>query len=128
MTLEEKELLIKDLCARLPYHPNIKVYNDGWDGMKMGEFDTSLQSHHIDAFWYSRIEIIPYLRPLYSMTEEEKKEWYNNIQKSQECSIENSETSITYINDWLLEHHFDVHGLIKRGLALEANKEIYKDQ
>ena len=37
-TIEDKELLLKDLCARLPYHPQIRIYNDSWEGCRIGEF------------------------------------------------------------------------------------------
>jgi len=42
MTIEEKQLLFVALCSMLPYHPNIHVYNDGWEGCIKGEFDTNL--------------------------------------------------------------------------------------
>lgn len=115
MTLEEKQLLFIDLCMRLPYHPNIKVYNDGWDGMQIGEIDTSLWTHHIDAFWCSRIEITPYLRPMSSMTEEEKE----ILRTLKWTKLEH------HIVDWLNSHHFDYRDLINKGLALEAPEGMY---
>ena len=75
MTKEDKNLLLKDLCARLPYHPIIQIYNDCWEGCKVGEFDNTMGFHHVEAFLCDRIEILPYLRPMSSMTEEEKKEF-----------------------------------------------------
>lgn len=59
--------------------------------------------------------IKPYLRPMSSMTKEEKKE-YNKLL----CW-----RSPKKVFDWLNAHHFDYRGLIKKGLALEAPKEMY---
>jgi len=130
MTREEKQLLLVDLCARLPY--GVKVYYQKlelpftlFEVNLKGEVLTLTDDIQTNYFVQYVQNSKPYLRPISSMTEKEKKEWYGVIWKSQECSIENSETSTTYVSDWLLEHHFDVHGLIKRGLALEAPKEMY---
>ena len=132
MTPEEKQLLLKDLCARLPYHPKINIYNDSWEGCQIGEFDNELWYHHIEAFNCDRIEIIPYLRPMYSMSEEEKKEfqachcvygWHPDFQPMM-CNLANELNMF----DWLNEHHFDYRGLIEKGLALEAPENMYKEK
>lgn len=144
MTQEEKQLLFIDLCMRLPYHPNIKVYNDGWDGMQIGEIDTNLWTHHIDAFWCSRIEITPYLRPLSSMTEEERMfvnktlfsesdnfmiddvgEIFTESQPYETIYTLSLKIQSEYFN-WLNSHFFDFRGLIELGLALEAPKDMYE--
>ena len=117
MTQEDKELLYKDLCARLPYHPQIHIYNDSWEGVMIGEFENTLYSHHLDAFWCDRIEILPYLRPLSSMTEEERK-IYIEI-SSHLCGEIAAKTMI----DWLNTHHFDYRGLIEKGLAIEVTED-----
>ena len=122
MTQEEKQLLLKDLCAREPYHPRIQVFNQGYEGFQDGEFDTNLWLHHIDAFRFDRIEILPYLRPMSSMTEEERAEMGKAIQKDRIepygeiknfgednlllCTIRQS----TNLQDWLNAHHFDYRG------------------
>lgn len=72
MTNEEKQILLKNLCEMLPYHPIVKIYNDSWEGCKIGEFNNNLYYHHVEAFACGRIEIKPYLRPISSMTKEEK--------------------------------------------------------
>lgn len=125
MTQEEKQLLLIDLCARLPYHPRINVCNDSWEGCQIGEFDTNLYSHHIDAFVCDRIEVKPYLRTMSSMTEEEAIKYitlthYNtddNGKPYRELTIESL--------DWLIANHFDYRGLIPMGLALEAKEGMY---
>ena len=123
MTNEDKNLLLKDLCARLPYHPRINVCNDSWEGCQIGEFDTNLYSHHIDAFVCDRIEVKPYLRPMSSMTEEEEEE-YEMLQTYP--GFKTNHTDLTDMFDWLLANDFDFRGLIPMGLALEAPKDMYK--
>ena len=141
MTQEEKDLLIRDLSARLPY--GVMVYlvydEDTWFGREMG-----IGTLH-DIMFDNVVEVKPYLRPMSSMTEEELKELnekYDNIayfftqeppyyhglqaQHSDIGSIEISEFSGVY--DWLNAHHFDYRGLIERGLALPAKEGMYKTE
>ena len=79
-------------------------------------------------FWinglYDVDEVKPYLRPMSSMTEEEKEEY----KKLQHC-LNDTMLTISLLNNWLNEHHFDYRGLIKKGLAIEVTKEnnTYKD-
>lgn len=124
MTQEEKQLLLIDLCSREPYHPRIQVFNDGYEGFQVGEFDTNLWLHHIDAFRFDRVEIKPYLRPMSSMTEEESKEF---ALFQTDFYIDGFLYPIAAINmvNWLNAHHFDFRGLIEKGLALEAPENMY---
>lgn len=62
----------------------------------------------------------PYLRPMSSMTEEEKDEYFGRT-----MAIDIVETSQQII-DWLNAHHFDYRNLIEKGLALEAPEGMYK--
>ena len=136
MTQEDKELLLIDLCSREPYHPKIQVFNDGYEGFQIGEFDTDLWLHHIDALRFDRIEIKPYLRPMSSMTEEEEKElkkihhqFYKGnfidagVFSADDCGCTVFEMS--NILNYLRSHHFDYYGMIDRGLALEAPEGMY---
>lgn len=127
MKQEDKELLLKDLCARLPY--GVKVQDD------MGRC-YALQignSYLIDLFYgngdYVDVPIKPYLRPMSSMTGEESKE-YRKTQitkwvKSVDCTgggyYEHRDTLKTF--DWLNEHHFDYRGLIPKDLAIEVTED-----
>jgi len=125
MKQEDKNLLLKDLCAREPYHPRINVFNQGWEGFQDGEFDTDLWLHHLDAFRFDRIEIKPYLRPMSSMTKDEEQEFQSS------CRIigfyKDGEFACTFRGfDWLNAHHFDYRGLIEKGLALEAPSGMYE--
>jgi hypothetical protein len=116
---QEKELILKDLSARLPYHVRCKIWlKEG--PTEEGPFDLQHNYGDVlrDAFYYNKIvDIKPYLRPMSSMTEEERQEYEAT------CS-DWYETLETY--DWLNAHHFDYRGLIEKGLALEAPKDMYK--
>ena len=119
MTQEDKDLLLKDLCARLPYgvkvHGNFPVaFNDGIiDDIKDIELDTSV----IDWLIHGDTDIKPYLRTMSSMTEEEW-ELYNN-----EATPEGVLVPLSTEIDWLNAHHFDYRGLIEKGLAIAVTKE-----
>jgi hypothetical protein len=122
MTQEEKQLLLQDLCARLPYGVmlNIDYYDLQGDG-KLKNRDVILSYGNIgycsdNTNWVS---VKPYLRPMSSMTEEEEDEWWEFDNKN--TIVETHSYSI----DWLNAHHFDYRGLIPKGLAIEAPKEMY---
>ena len=125
MTQEEKQLLLKDLCARLPYGVKIK-FNDGTDDVY--NLDSDIHGRFIKSLIQAidDLELKPYLRPMSSMTEEEKKEFAKIVVKSQDCSYQNNESATTMLNDWYLSKGFDVRGLIPKGLALEASEGMYK--
>ena len=143
MTQEHKELLLKDLCARLPYgvkialknseayhHDNIaKRGNVTIDRLKgfNGSYFSIYHDDPLDWDWYvSDIDIKdikPYLFPLSSMTEEEKL-MYEGLM----IGTDNISYMLDVI-DWLNAHHFDYRGLIKKGLAIDAtNLNIYYDR
>lgn len=114
MTQEEKQLLLVDLCARLPYGTmcNVVSLDNPWIG------DCVLRSYWLDKVTDVWFEIKPYLRPMSSMTEDEKMEYEN-------ARLDWYDDLITY--DWLNAHHFDYRGLIPMGLALEAPEGMYKN-
>ena len=115
MIQEEKQLLLKDLCARLPYGVKINVN---------GEEDTLLELG-VDTSWvnasYDIEDVKPYLRPMSSMTEEEKRTY---------TSLRAHAAPFTIVN-WLDENHFDhrtnTEGehLIELGIALQAPEGMY---
>ena len=110
MTPEEKQLLIKDLCSRLPYGFIIHRYSDNRN--------ITFNPNEIDDF-ANFLEFKPYLRPMSSMTEEEAEEFYN----LPFCDEQGYQRT-----DWLNTHHFDYRGLIPMGLALEAPEGMYKTE
>ena len=126
MTQKDKQqLLLKDLCARLPYKVKIRI-------QKLDE-EKVIDNEDFGYMWLGMIffnnpyhNIKPYLRPLSSMTEEEKKEFAEVVVRSQDCSYENNESATTIVNDWYLSKGFDVRGLIPKGLAIEAPEGMYK--
>ena len=106
MTKEDKELLLKDLCARLPYGVKIHIGKT----QRIEEFgDINLR---IGAINNTYADVRPYLFPLSSMTEEQEKEWRYTL---------SSDGNITYETvDWCNKNHFDYRGLIPMGLAIDA--------
>lgn len=140
MTQEEKELLIKDLCARLSYGVKIECGTD-YDFQHNITDTCKLLSVNIDnelceiqtldkngyVFYEPLDTIKPYLRPMESMTEEECGEYYDLCH-----SEEDVYTHVYYYNtiesiDWLNAHHFDYRGLIEKGLALPAKEGMYNN-
>ena len=127
MRQEDKQLLLKDLCARLPY--GVKIYtkdgkNDASFTLKISDLNWIFKDDRIDEM-YEYDGWKPYLRPISSMTKEEEKEYAKVIVKSQDCSLENNESATTMVNDWYLSKGFDVRGLIPKGFALEAPEGVY---
>ena len=107
MTREDKELLLKDLCARLPY--GVKVRCDfGLDG-EITEISRTKNNLYYCKYLdckegYCYIESLkPYLFPLSSMTEEQK----DDMIKSS-CGIGSDKN----VFDWWNKNHFDYRGLI----------------
>jgi hypothetical protein len=118
MTQEDKELLLKDLCARLTYGVKIQV-NDKIESIQgINVLDNVVE---YDSFLSSDIEEVkPYLFPFEGMTEEQYKEFWEL-----EHSGDMEHLSIPLL-DWLNANHFDYRGLIEKGLALDAtNLNIY---
>lgn len=124
MTQEEKQQLLKDLCARLPY--GIKVRLQGKPRIVFGVQETLIivraksekGGWEWDEYDIEEWNIKPYLRPMSSMTEEEKDKYDRLVM----CNAS------WVVDDWLNSHHFDYRGLIKKGLALEAPEGMYKTE
>lgn len=116
MTQEGKELLLKDLCARLPY--GVKVT---WDGL----YPITLTPSIYGELWKEkRDQNIPkvYLRQMSSMTEEEI-ETYRIIIKS---LLEKSVTdNVATLYNFLNSKHLDYNALIPQGLALQVPEGMY---
>ena len=119
MTQEEKQILLVDLCARLPYCVVVRCTNSDTD---YNCFLTADILHEIQN-GHDHYDYKPYLRPMSSMTEDEK-DFYDSMF----IDIEGNLLAMfpVVIIDWLNENHFDYRGLIPMGLALEAPKDMYK--
>jgi len=111
MTQEDKDLLVKDLCARLPYGVKIKTISTN------GSHRVFLEDKidHYQWTFYIPNKVKPYLFPISSMTGEQRKE-YLSLKFKAKVSLEANFTLI----DWLNAHHFDYRGLIDKGLAIDA--------
>lgn len=126
MTQEEKQLLLKDLCGRSLYE--VFVEYDYGDGVKRA---TKFHGNYLYLMMIGKLQwkdFKPYLRPMSSMTEDERKE-YELL--ANHCIV----TSIGFIHleaapliDWLNKNYFDYRGLIPMGLALEAPKGMYENK
>ena len=120
---EEKNLLLKDLCTRLPY--GVRYRHFTWND-EYGETYIAAQIYSINTDGYVKNcyddetvyidNVRPYLFPLSSMTEEQKKEY----QYITERWMNDPAYSISDSIDWLNKHHFDYRGLIEKGLAIDA--------
>ena len=124
MTPEEKKLLLKDICARLPY--NVKIHIGKTQRIEVFD-DINIRIGSINNTY---ADIRPYLFPQSSMTEEQKEEYESECNKDLKAlskAIRNRtytairiSTPLYYGIDWLNAHHFDYRGLIEKGLALNA--------
>ena len=131
MIQENKQVLLKDLSARLPYGVICKVEfkdSEGWKTQNM-----SLKGLFIDECYFSTDkgstyskEFKPYLRPMSSMTEGER-EKFNIYGGVMSYNPQNDTWAISAFTpeayDWLNANHFDYRGLIPKSLAIEVTKE-----
>lgn len=139
MKQEDKELLLKDLCARLPYGVKGLVTFNGNPSMSQIHVENrTIDGKLYDRFaklqdsWYDNVTIKPYLFPLSSMTKEQKEE-LDNIFNQEDDMCEKIETDNFEFNfyrksifDFLNKHHLDWRGLIPKGLANDAtNLNVY---
>ena len=121
MTKEDRDLLLKDLCARLPYDVKCKI--EMWIGCDVCTI------YNINSIGYVEIvedsdtngisieKVKPYLFPISSMTWEQECQYREVIASS----LNHYE-----VYDWLNKNHFDYRCLIEKGLAIDATgKNIY---
>ena len=134
MTQKDKELLLQDLCARLPYGVKCRYqhiqYVENGKIIDINRFGRVIIDGHIKDI----CDIKPYLFPLSSMTEEQKKElenlgWYFDnfeIHNVNECigtyreHVAHSDCFV--LIDWCNKNHFDYRGLIPKDLAIDATR------
>lgn len=137
MTQNKKDILLKDLCARLPY--GVKVHFSGWDSEYLQQKEMVDTLYSIDSDGYCNTDeydsllelgnIKPYLFPLSSMTDEQIMHAPDPIHV---CDLEDlrydniwTKLNIRFpdlidLINWLLKNHFDIYGLIPMGLAIDA--------
>ncbi len=123
MTKEEKQLLLKDLCARLPY--GVKFNFGNYDGC---DYKVEIISPVAINNSFPIEDCKPYLRPMSSMTEKEKFEIWDKFYETDGRGFPDGikeSMAFDYV-DWLNVHHFDFRGLIEKWLALEAPEGMYE--
>ena len=143
MKTENKELLLKDLCARLPYGVKIKTsYNKMDEPIELRFVNHRNESFAIGSNFtlisgldFDTYECKPYLFPLSSMTEEQREEFVKFAyyeSRLEDCGghkelyyydlvgHENNLYPNSDAIDWLDKNHFDYRGLIEKGLAIDA--------
>ena len=138
MDKQDKELLLKDLSARLPYEvkllynsnsiANIKDRVEILRGIVVGYtilFETDYIHSEYESTSGSYEHFKPYLRPMSSMTEEEDKEWQLYKSRIAESCDELLEKRIAELHDWFCKKHLDFRGLIPMDLALPAPEGMY---
>ena len=147
MTQEEKDLLLKDLCARLPY--GVKAYIKNWSKLDRKYYEGVYRVESIDPFLnhivacsersavevivgYDDYEIKPYLLPLSSMTNEQLFEVQEILGKNEIKIddgflhiVDSDRNVITYLEilavvEWFYKNHFDINDLIPKDLAIDA--------
>lgn len=121
-----KNLIIKDISSRFPYEVKVHIEHDVFYD-EVEPYDSVLTPKILDDFLrMERLEVKPYLRPMSSMTEEEKSIYHSFC----ECDDGDYTGEILYFDtiesfDYLNQIHIDYRNLIPRGLAIEATKEMY---
>lgn len=125
MKQEDKKLLIKDLSTRLPYGVRCKILEtnetkilasirEDWENTLFDFWDGDRKIQYEYQLYLS--EFKPYLFPMSSMTEEQRKEWQSFMIRDVYGILYHTIESYDYLN----KHHFDYRGLIEKGLALDA--------
>ena len=133
-----KQLLLIDLCHKLPYGIKCSYRGSEEEGIVFDILGINsnglvcLESNFVHVHSLDSLEMIkPYLRPMSSMTEEEKRIMDNLWKDNNKLVFADPSEIRRYrfydisVVDFLNSHHFDYRGLIPMGLALEAPKDMY---
>lgn len=132
MKQEDKELLFKDLCVRLPYDVKVLYDNKVFNIDYVSSIYKEIKLDTCDKYTLNISDVKPYLFPFSSMTNEQLFEVQEILGKN-EIEIKNeflsiidsdrntiSYSEILAILEWFNKNHFDYRGLIKKGLAIDA--------
>ena len=131
---KDKKLLLIDLCVRLPYGVKVRRIKHTTSTETIESVEI-FNSDWLKEFYVKGVEFKPYLRPMSSMTEEEKKVVCSMNMISDTELNERLNYQRMYVQnytietfDYFNEHHLDYRGLIPMGLALEAKEGMYEIQ
>ena len=125
MTQEDKNILLKELCARSYYQPFVQLNPGAYNkpekcwicGISGEDIYLNVDS---DPFSLRNFNILPYLRPMSSMTDDEIDRMWEIYESGPAAE------SSAAVTDYLYERHLDCNHLIEKGLALEAPEDMYK--
>ena len=131
MTQEQKNLLMKDLCARLPYGVKISIDDDFPIVLNQISYSDGYVGKNNECYSLDHFVIKPYLFPLSSMTVEQEKELNKIYSDEADLIAEHLKSDISgnvhthrfnhHLSlNWYLKNHFDINGLIPMGLANDA--------
>lgn len=128
---KDKELLLKDVCSRLPYNLKCEYNGEIYEVLGVAHGRVSVVKPFMSNSKSPLIEEVkPYLFPLSSMTEEQKKYIDNRWGINEDFDFEIDPNWGTYVVDlgdvidfinWLIENHFDFNGLIPKDRAIDAS-------
>lgn len=122
MEQKDKDLLLADLCARLPYGVKFATkyshFKDTHELLVINKHSTIVETFKM--LWWDIEDVKPYLRPMSSMTEEEKL-MYEGLM----IGTDNVSYMLDVI-DWLNKRMFDYRELIPKGLAEIAPEGMYE--
>ena len=150
MKQEDKILLVKDLCSRLPYGVRVCHIASEFSGvlhdisvlhMYEGNSDSDKYDSIVDyvadidffgdGYPYEIEEFKPYLFPIASISSEQLKEVSEILGKDVEVFdnylniVEHTRDTFSYLEldalfDWFNKNHFDYRNLIEKGLAIDC--------
>ena len=121
MTQEDKQLLLKDICARLPYKVKGVYARTDIKNLSICEITTHLYGEMEESYnGKEKYEFIPYLRPMSSMTDEEQRTLDSMCNGVEMVSRLSGLKMFDKAFDWLNKNHFDYRCLIEKGLAIDA--------
>lgn len=132
MTQQEKNLLFKDLCCRIPYGVICKdIYGNVLEVNGIDNPNTITLKCSDKTFWTTDLDKCkPYLFPLWRMTKKQREDLDALYWIAREKTSTDFEFKCVYSglkSDWFDKNHFDYRGLIPMGLALDAtNLGIYE--
>ena len=122
MTQKEIDLLLQDICSRLPYGVKVEYENEIFDVEYVCPMYEEVKLDIPETWTIGVSEVKPYLFPLSSMTEEQKKELHSLMIHDSYGILYHTIESIGYF----YKNHIDIRGLIPMGLAIDAtDKNIY---